>query len=297
MLEFKAFQLQKVFSIHEIMSFYYMEVSGSFAHPSEKHEFWEFVYVDKGAFEVETSAGAQVLSQGQIIFHAPGEAHIGKAVQNAAPNLIVLTFHCAAACLSYFQGQVFRLREGEREILSRLVLEGTQAFSPPIDSPQIRHLERRSPAPFASDQVICNYLEIFLILLMRRKDPLSAADAGKSVMPMLAGQDTGLDLINQVISYLNRQVDQRLSIELLCQTFFTSRSYLMNAFKLRTGNSPMEYFKHLKIDRSKTLIRAGGLTLTQIADQLAYQDLGSFSRQFKKMTGMSPTEYCNLVKS
>jgi AraC-like DNA-binding protein len=297
MVEFKALQLQKVFSIREIMSFYYIELSSDFSFPAEEHDFWEFIYVDKGEIQVETHSGVHLLSPGHIIFHEPHEGHVGRAIHRSAPNLIVLAFSCDAPCLSFFKGKVCQLNENERDILIKLVLEGTRAFSPPIDSPRIQHLERRYPAPFASEQAICNYLEIFLILLMRRDDPLSAEDRNKSVMPMLSRQDTRLDLINQIIGYLHQHVDGHLSIDQLCQIFYTSRSYLMDTFKLRTEYSLMEYFSLLKIDRSKTLIRAGNQTLTQIADQLSYKDLGTFSRQFKKVTGMSPTEYRHLIKS
>ncbi|HBP38740.1 MAG TPA: hypothetical protein DD640_08375 [Clostridiales bacterium] len=297
MIEFKAFQLHKAFTISEIMSFYYMEVASSFSFPPQRHDFWEMVYVDKGELQVETAAGMHRLPQGQIIFHEPQEYHVGKAIRNTAPNLVVLTFACDAACLSSLRGKIFQLNPGEREVLACLIREGTRVFNPPIDSPDIRYLERRDPAPFAGEQVICNYLEIFLILLLRRADPLPGEETAQSALPLLTRQDTGLDLINQVIRYLSQHTAERLSVEQLCQLFYTSRSYLMSAFKQRTQHSPMEYFNLLKIDRGKSLIRAGRQSLSQIAEQLSYRDLGSFSRQFKKITGMSPTEYRRLIKS
>lgn len=57
----------------------------------------------------------------------------------------------------------------------------------------------------------------------------------------------------------------------------------------------MEFFNRLKIEKAKELIRTRQFTFSQIADQLGYSSIHYFSRQFKKITGMSPTEYTESV--
>jgi len=68
------------------------------------------------------------------------------------------------------------------------------------------------------------------------------------------------------------------------------RAHLFNAFKARTGLSPKQYLTKIRIDKAKELL-AGPLTIDQIASSVGFNDALYFSRQFKKSTGMSPSEY------
>ena len=52
----------------------------------------------------------------------------------------------------------------------------------------------------------------------------------------------------------------------------------------------------MKINEARRMIRNQSLNFTQIADQLGYTSIHYFSRQFKKITGMSPSEYASSIK-
>ncbi len=67
-------------------------------------------------------------------------------------------------------------------------------------------------------------------------------------------------------------------------------------FKKETGFSVMQYFKRYKIQKSMELIKGGRFTFTQISVFLGYDSVHCFSRQFKAVTGMSPTEYKTKVR-
>ena len=72
------FELQPVRYEIEIKGFhgiYYFEFSKNFSHTPEKHEFWEMVYVDNGKIVATSDGITKTLSQGQVIFHEPGELH------------------------------------------------------------------------------------------------------------------------------------------------------------------------------------------------------------------------------
>ena len=58
----------------------------------------------------------------------------------------------------------------------------------------------------------------------------------------------------------------------------------------------MEYFGKLKIARAKEMIREGSRNFTEIAAALGYQSIYYFSRHFKKVSGMTPSEYASSVK-
>ena len=52
----------------------------------------------------------------------------------------------------------------------------------------------------------------------------------------------------------------------------------------------------MKIDAARRMIREGRLNIAQIASQLGFSSVHYFSRRFKALTGMSPSEYARSVK-
>jgi transcriptional regulator GlxA family with amidase domain len=67
--------------------------------------------------------------------------------------------------------------------------------------------------------------------------------------------------------------------------------HLGRLFKQQKGVTPREYQRRLKINRAKDLLRHTNLSLTAIAAQCGFSSLALFSRTFRQMEGMSPTEY------
>ena len=59
----------------------------------------------------------------------------------------------------------------------------------------------------------------------------------------------------------------------------------------------MEYFFRLKVEAAKEMIRMSQLNFTQISERLGYSSIHYFSRQFKKTTGMTPSEYASSIKA
>lgn len=64
-------------------------------------------------------------------------------------------------------------------------------------------------------------------------------------------------------------------------------------FKKITGSSVMKYFKKQKINAAKRLIDKKALSFTEISSLLGYESVHYFSRQFKAIEGITPTEYRN----
>lgn len=64
-------------------------------------------------------------------------------------------------------------------------------------------------------------------------------------------------------------------------------------FKKITGCSVMKYFKKQKINAAKRLIDKKALSFTEISSLLGYESVHYFSRQFKAIEGITPTEYKN----
>jgi YesN/AraC family two-component response regulator len=73
-------------------------------------------------------------------------------------------------------------------------------------------------------------------------------------------------------------------------------AYLSMLFKAKFDCGVLEYWNRLKIDKAKEHIRQNSNNLTEISEMLGYNSLHYFSRQFKKTTGMTPSEYAKVLR-
>lgn len=292
-MNFPKYDLRIELSIRQIITFFYMELPKRFWTPGESHDFWELCYIDKGQYEIVRGAKRIVLEQGDLLLYAPDEFHAGRAVNDTAPTLIIISFVCDSTAMHFFAGKTFRPDEDEKLLLSRLVDEGREAFDPPVDSPRMHRPSQRAAAAFGSEQMIKNHLEILLVQLIRKGEIRKAQTKPETIV----AANYNHALVEQMIAYMNNHVGESLTIEQICSTFGTGRTRLMTLFKTATGLGTIAYFNKLKIEHSKSLIRLHAYNMTELSERLGFTSVHHFSRSFKKETGMTPTEYARSVKA
>ena len=72
------------------------------------------------------------------------------------------------------------------------------------------------------------------------------------------------------------------------------KTYLSQVFREATGSSIMQYYRRLKINEAKHMLREQNYTVAEIAALLCYESPQYFSRHFKKDTGHTPGDYRNI---
>lgn len=95
---------------------------------------------------------------------------------------------------------------------------------------------------------------------------------------------------------MEEHINEQLTIDKICRNTLVSRSRLQKLFQEIHGCGVMEFFTWMKIDTAKELIRSNQLNFTQISDRLGYTSIHYFSRQFKKITHMNPSEYASSIR-
>lgn len=280
--------LERPLEIRSIYTVHYFEYTRDYAFAGESHDFWELLYVDKGSVRVTADEYCHDLSRGQIIFHAPGEFHALSSNGVTAPNLVVVSFPCPSPAMDFFRGHLTTLGSEERLLLGRIIRESQGLFSTPLNDPGTRSMVRRDNAPFGSEQLLAAALEELLIRLIRQGDSIPA------LQPSVRHQTA--DRTQQIIEYLEQRLDQSLSIRQICHDNLIGRAQLERCFHQQTGSGVIDYFNRLKIDAARQMIREGHLNVTQISSKLGFSSVHYFSRRFKTVTGMSPSEYARSVK-
>ena len=88
-----------------------------------------------------------------------------------------------------------------------------------------------------------------------------------------------------------------MTIDEISKSNMIGRSQLQKLFRDQYQCGVIEFFSRMKIDFAKQLIRENDMNFTQISDFLGYSSIHYFSRQFKRITGMTPSEYASSVKA
>lgn len=289
---YEATELRMALTIRHIVTIHYFEYTSNYYYEGESHPFWEFLYVDKGELDVSGDDRHYVLKKGQIIFHKPGEFHKLWANGEVAPNLVVVSFECDSPAMDFFEEKVLTIGDLERDCMAAIVSEARSVFSTQLNDPGTKRLERRDEVPFAAEQLIAINLELMLIHLRRAAE----ARRSTSLPTSLIREKNQKDFMDKVTAYLEANVNRRLTLEDVCRENLVGRSYLQKIFREKTGGGVMEYFGCLKIEAAKQMIRLNKNNFTEISALLGYTSIHYFSRHFKKVTGMTPSEYASSVK-
>lgn len=78
-MQYKSVSLENKLVIPEIFTIHYFEYTNTFSFEGESHDFWEFIYVDKGEVNILMDRTPLTLRKGEIAFHKPNEFHMVKA--------------------------------------------------------------------------------------------------------------------------------------------------------------------------------------------------------------------------
>lgn len=99
------------------------------------------------------------------------------------------------------------------------------------------------------------------------------------------------DHVNELIQYMLRHIEERITLQQLCKKTNLSKPYLVKLFNKYTGHSPIDYFLRLKIKRACEYFDSTDLTVKEVCYKLGFTDPYYFSRLFSKIMGQPPTKY------
>jgi AraC family transcriptional regulator len=95
----------------------------------------------------------------------------------------------------------------------------------------------------------------------------------------------------RVIEFIEEHLAEEISLAALAELVDLSLYHFARAFTQSFGVPPHRYHMARRIDRARGLLEMPALSVTQIGIQVGFREASSFTRAFRKFTGLTPTEY------
>lgn len=99
------------------------------------------------------------------------------------------------------------------------------------------------------------------------------------------------ELISKAITYIKLNFKEDIGLASVAKELFIHPTYLAKKFKQETGKTLSEYVNEIRIKEAQYLIKATEFKIEDIAYYVGYNDKKYFSKTFKNILGISPSEY------
>lgn len=148
-----------------------------------------------------------------------------------------------------------------------------------------------------------SFLNLIIYLIEKQFDRQTAIYCSKvfqieidrnsqSEFTIFRGQKShGDEMVKEAQAYIESNLKEKISIEFLSSKFAVGRRNFDRRFIKATGNTPVDYSQRVKIESAKKAFETSRKTINEVMYEVGYSDPKAFREVFRKITGMSPTEY------
>ena len=95
----------------------------------------------------------------------------------------------------------------------------------------------------------------------------------------------------RVMEFIEEHLAEEISWTALAEVADQSLYHFARAFTQSFGVPPHRYHMARRMDRARSLLQSPALSVTQIGVQIGFRETSSFSKAFRRFTGLTPTEY------
>lgn len=274
-------RIANVIDVKELIALEYLDFDGKYKDYCESHEFWELCYVTDGQACLHIGGKDMPLGHGDIALIAPEVVHsYTKASEN--PKVFVVCFESMSQLLKPLARGTFETDARQKHCLDAIICDSLRTFK----ANESEQLEVIESAVFGGGQMIITQLEYLLIYTL---DRLHAKEGTKIVF--FDSEDFYESITETITEYLNKNINKSITLDQICAKVNYSSSFICRTFKKQTGQTVFEYFNAIKIERAKQLLSETKEPILSIAYELGFSGSKYFNTIFKKLTGVTPSEY------
>jgi len=102
--------------------------------------------------------------------------------------------------------------------------------------------------------------------------------------------------VERVIAHMRRHLAEPLDLDEIARIAGMSKFHFVRVFDQTTGTTPHHFLACLRVQRAKELLLNSDVSITDICLEVGYASLGSFSKTFSSLVGLSPYEFRRMPR-
>lgn len=114
---------------------------------------------------------------------------------------------------------------------------------------------------------------------------------GAALQLLQASNNVSSAVVTKIRQYIRSRLSEDITRDELAAHVYLNPAYLSRLFKKETGLSISDVIIQERIGKAKQMLEETGHKITDIAEQVGYTSLGSFSNLFKRIVGVTPQQY------
>lgn len=268
---FDTIHIQSTFKIDEIYSYYYNVKGPGYYFEGEQHDFFELIYVDNGILTNEVEEDVYDVHEYELIILGPNQFH-KQAVLNQKPcSYLSIMFHLDFSNQLMLLNRKFKANREMLDIINKFVGSSDTSNA------------------YRQDRML-SYLKLLVIELLEEDDSKEFIKPTSPINQMFENE-----MINEILTYIDKNIFDTLYLEDICEHFSISRSSLQNLFKDNLKIAPKQYINKVKLNKSQILIKESKHTISEIASILGFNSIHYFSRKFTQHFKITPSDYAKSI--
>ncbi|OGF50203.1 MAG: hypothetical protein A2231_01840 [Candidatus Firestonebacteria bacterium RIFOXYA2_FULL_40_8] len=251
------------------------ELSGDWVVPLQKSDNYTISYIQEGKAIIKIGKKRFKAEKGCIFIYKPHQIYGGESVKN---------YH--------YQTISIQVDFADEEFHHKAIKSGWKDINyfPPEDNWKMRKvldvLVKEAEKKDKNPLLIKNYLmELFAVINEYIENKLKSKKGKKKGNSLMA--ETCL----KAKAFMENNCGRRLLIRDIASEVSLSPFRFAHIFKEYAGVAPVEYLIKTRIDKAKKLLKTTEKTVSEIADASGFSDQNYFTRIFKKLEKITPSEY------
>ncbi len=236
---------------------------------------YELFVVTEGVLHIASATTEYTVSTGEYLLMPPNEFEHGTKSSHCIFYWMHFGYNkeqnnhelLTAKGLSYTPGQLLLPEQGRLTSPDRII----------ILMKQLQDSDRRY-REISLNRYLCSAI-------------LSEVALQGQIYPAYGNKIIKEQLYQDICDYVSWHLSENLKVSQVANYFGYNEKYLTTFFKQRAGISLKQYILQIKMERAKASLSETTEPVSQIAFRLGFTDAHNFSNAFRKVTGLSPSEY------
>lgn len=253
------------------------------------HEEIEILYVTEGEMEVIINGIATRVGKGTVILIPPNQLHTAFQMNEGIGCFTSIVFHPNFIAsrqedrIQKMQIEPFLVNDFTISYILNLTEEGSTMVQNLLQD-FLLHFEKQGENRELLLKGIL--IQIFYYLLQHKKvlSHRTVSDYQKE------------NRKKEILTFIRNHYSEPVTLDDMAAQLNLSREQFCRFFRQAFRTSPMHYLNQYRVSCAKNMLKEGKYSVTEIAGMTGYESSNYFSIIFKKITGMSPSQYKKMTQ-